>query len=246
MREHLAQTPAKTRDARQFGFAIWGMLCLVISVVGFWPSYVEPLATGSYHATSPMLHWHVFCTMLWLLLLISQPVLIQLNHVGAHRLWGIFGAFVAAGVVLTGVLVQVDAMHKYAAAGNTPMAVDVPFLRFEFLFVFSVCVGLAIVRRNRGDWHKRLIMLGTFVLLQSPLDRMFANVFGLPRIRGLLAMLCHFGLMVLFMAWERRTHGRIHPVTRWGTILIILFILFAPLLALTDWWRQLAARLAET
>ena len=77
------------------------MVCFVISLVGFWPSYVDPLATGTYRSHSPLMPWHVLCTALWLVLIISQPWLIQLNRVELHRRFGLFGVLVAVGVVIS-------------------------------------------------------------------------------------------------------------------------------------------------
>ena len=238
----MGEMPARRR---RFGYAMWGVVCLLISLVGFWPSYVAPLATGTYQSPSPMMPWHVLSTALWLGLLILQSLLVQYGRVGLHRLLGPLGAIVAVGVVVTGVVVQIDVMGMYAAKGDTLNAVLIPFIRFTLLLGFAVCVAWAIALRRRPDWHKRLIILGTFPLLQSAFDRMGANVFGLPEIRGLFAGVGHLALMILFLVWDRRTLGRFHPVTRWGTVLLILFYLLSPAIAGTAWWRQLAATLAS-
>jgi hypothetical protein len=192
-----------------------------------------------------MMPWHVLSTALWLVLIISQPWLIQLNRVDLHRRFGLFGVLVATGVVITGIVVQIHVMESYAAKGDTTNAVLIPFIRFSLLFGYAVCVAWAIVLRKRPDWHKRLILLGTFPLLQSSFDRMAANVFGLLEIRGLMGLAGHFVLMILFAFWDRRRQGYFHPVTKWGTILMILFYLVSPAIAGTEWWRELAANLAK-
>jgi hypothetical protein len=135
-------------------------------------------------------------------------------------------------------------MGPYAAKGDATNAVLIPFIRFSLLLGFAVCVAWAMVLRKRPDWHKRLILLGTFPLLQSSFDRMAANVFGVPEIRGLMAGAGHLVLMILFVIWDRRRQGYFHPVTKWGTILIILFYLGSPSIAGTKWWQELAANLA--
>jgi len=231
--------------SHKFGFTIWGVVCLLISLVGFWPSYVAPLTTGTYRSPSPMMPWHVISTTLWLVLMVSQPWLIQLHRVNLHRRLGLFGALVAAGVVFTGVVVQLDVMGSYAVKGDTANAVFIPFIRFTLLLGYAVCVTWAIALRQRPDWHKRLILLGTFPLLQSSFDRLAANVFGLTEMRGLMAGVGHLVLMILFLVWDRRGQGHFHPVTKWGTLLIFLFYLFSPAIAGTDWWRELAASLAK-
>jgi len=192
-----------------------------------------------------MIPWHVLSTTLWLALIISQSWLIQLNRVDLHRRIGLFGILVAMSVVVTGIVVQIDVIGSYDAKGDTTNAVLIPFIRFSLLFGYAVCVAWAIVLRKRPDWHKRLILLGTFPLLQSSFDRMAANVFGLLEIRGLMALAGHLVLMILFAFWDRRGQGYFHPVTKWGTILMILFYLVSPAIAGTEWWRELAANLAK-
>ena len=229
---------------RSYGFAIWGLICLVISLVGFWPSYVAPLASGTYRSPSQMMTWHVISTAIWLVLIVLQPLLIQRRKVNLHRWLGIFGVFIAAGVVITGIVLQVDVMGRYAAKGDVANAVTIPFIRLSLLLGFAVCVALAIALRRQPEYHKRLIFLGTFPLLQSAFDRMAANVFGLAEIRGFMPVFGHVALMILFAVWDRRRLGFLHPVTKWGTLSLILFYLFSPIVGLTEWWRELAANLA--
>lgn len=118
----------------------------------------------------------------------SLRLLIQQNNVGLHRQLGFLGVLVAIGVVITGIVGRIDVMVPYAAEEDFENAVPIPFIRLSLLLGFTVCVALAISLRKCPDWHKRLILLGTFPLLQSAFDRMGANVCGLPEARGLFAI----------------------------------------------------------
>jgi hypothetical protein len=152
---------------------------------------------------------------------------------------------VAVAVVVTGIVVQLDVMGPYAAKGDTLNAVLIPFVRFTLLLGFTICVAWAIALRRRPDWHKRLILLGTFPLLQSSFDRMAGNVFGLQATRGLMAIGGYLVLMILFIIWDRRTQGYFHPVTKWVGTVLILFYLGTPIISGTEWWRQWAEVLAN-
>jgi hypothetical protein len=193
-----------------------------------------------------MMPWHVLSTTLWLVLLISQPWFIRLNRLDFHRRFGLLGVLTATSVVFTGIILQIDVMGPYAAKGDTPNAMVIPFIRFSLLLGFAVCVGWAIALRKRPDWHKRLMLLGTFPLLQSSFDRLAGNVLGVTgEIRGFMPLVGHFALMIAFVIWDRRQQGYFHPVTKWGTILIAVFYLVSPAMVGTEWWRELAANLAE-
>lgn len=232
------------RHHRDFGYVAWGMVCFIISMVGFWPSYFAPMIARNYQSPSSVMQFHVLFCMAWLVLLVSQPLLIIQGRPRLHRTIGVFGALVALGVVVTGVAVQIDVMPLRAKQGDELNAVGNPFIRLTLLLVYAVCIGLALVARRRIDWHKRLMLIGSFALLQSPVDRMTANVFGLQNIRGLMAVLSNIVLLILFLLWDRHNSGRVHPVTKWATIAIICFVLITPPMSFMRWWHDLAATIA--
>lgn len=237
--------PRYAAEQPTVGFVAWGVVCLAVSLIGFWPSYFAPLTAGTYYSSSPMMPWHVMSTVLWLLLLISQPLLIRLSKVDLHRWFGLLGACVAVGVVFTGIIVQVDVMGPYAVKADRLNAVVIPFIRFTLLLGFAVCVALAIALRTRPDWHKRLILVGTFPLFQSTFDRMGANVFGMPEVRGLFALAGYLAVTVVFVIWDRWRLGYFHPVTKRVVVPLVLFYLFSPVVAGTEWWRATASHLAD-
>ena len=230
---------------RDFGYVAWGVICLVIALVGFWPSYVAPLAAGSYRPPSPTMTWHVIFTTAWLILLILQPLLVRQNMIALHRQLGVLGVLVAIGVVVTGIVVQLDVLGPYAAKDDYANAVPIPFIRLTLLLGFAICITWAVLLRSRPDWHKRLMLLGTLPLFQSAFDRMGANVFGLPEIRGLFAIGGFLGLLLLFVIWDRIRLGHFHPVTKWVTIAFAVFYVFSPAIAGSPWWRAIAASLAK-
>jgi hypothetical protein len=81
----MTKMPATARR-RRLGYAMWGVVCLLVSLVGFWPSYVAPLAAGTYQSPSPVMPWHVLSTALWLGLIISQGAVLDVS--GSRRPWG--------------------------------------------------------------------------------------------------------------------------------------------------------------
>ena len=227
------------------GFIYWGLSCLIIAIVGFWPSYVQPSMSGSYVNPTPMMPLHVTSTALWLVLLISQPGLVYLGRTNLHRGIGMFGAVVAATVVYTGIVLQVDVMAPYFIQKDLGNAVVTPFFRLSTMFLFAVCVAAAVGLRSKPDWHKRLMFLGTFCLLEAPLSRIYANVLAVAdENAGVMGGLSHMALMAVFVVWDRKSIGRWHPVSRWGALAIFLVMFGTAPLATSDWWTNIAARLA--
>jgi uncharacterized membrane protein len=199
---------------------------------------------GTFSTPAPLMPWHVLSTALWLALLVSQPILVRRNGMNLHRLFGSFGVLVAISVIITGVVVQIEVMGPYATQKDTPNAVFTPFFRLVTMLIYMVCISIAVALRRRPDWHKRLMILGTFSLLEAPISRLFKNVFGLPEIAGFMAANGHILLMVVFLIWDRRRRGRFHPAAVWGTILSTLIVFGTAPIAFTERWRGIAAWLA--
>ena len=87
------------------------------------------------------------------------------------------------------------------------------------------------------------MLFGTLALLQAPLVRMYANVFGFQEISGPLGVFSHIVLMVVFIFWDRLAHGRFHPVSIGGSILITLIVFGISPFVQSDWWQELAIQL---
>jgi hypothetical protein len=243
----IAKRTIKVVATRTKGFVIWGLICLIISVVGFWPSYIAPIATGTFTDIVPMMPWHVSSTAIWLVLVVLQSTLILKGRTNLHRLIGMIGAIVAVAVVVTGVVVQIGAMGVHAAQGDQANAVSVPFFRFVALILYAICIALAIAQRGRPDWHKRWMILGTIGLLEAPISRFFLHGFEVSAsIAGPVAAISRVLLMIAFLIWDRRTHGRYHPVSLCGAVVITIVVFgTAPIIG-TAWWHEIAAQLATT
>ena len=66
------------------GFIYWGLAMLMVAVLGFWPSYFSPLIDGTFNGPIKLIHWHAIFTFSWLLLLVIQPLLINLRRGAYH------------------------------------------------------------------------------------------------------------------------------------------------------------------
>ncbi len=105
----------------------------------------------------------------WLLLFTAQMVLLHRGQVSTHRRLGIYGAVLAAGMVLLGVLTAI--MTEQIKFG-TP-ASDPPFLsvRLADMLVFGGLVTASIRARRIPAAHKRLILIATLVLIDAGFGR---------------------------------------------------------------------------
>ncbi len=226
------------------GFFYWGLIMLVVALIGFWPSYFRPLFQHTFNSPVSLTHWHAAFTFLWLLLLVVQPLLVTLRKIKWHRMLGGLGLLTAIGVIYTGFMLQVQFMQHYFNLHELIHAVQVPFFRLMTLLVFTVCIVLAMAIKDRS-WHKRLLFLGTFAILEAAFARFFLNYFGMLELSGLLGAVTHVGIMVYFVMWDRLRLGRFHPVTLWGAILITLVTFGTAPIADSGWWLEITRILAD-
>ena len=143
-------------------------------------------------------------------------------------------------IVGSGWVVAVMAIERFASGGEpgATMAMRFFILPFQELVVFAILVGAAVWLRKRGDYHKRLMLLGTIALIPAATTRPFPP-------GSLLNTLMMFGLaeMVFVVALclhDRRTSGHIHMATVWGGGLLSLTAVARTLVAGTDTWLALA------
>ncbi len=228
---------------RSKGFIYWGLGMLLVALLGFWPSYFSPIMDATFNGPVKLIHWHAAFTFSWLLLLVIQPLLINLKRVAYHQLLGIFGVLIAIGVIYTSFMVQVQFMQHYFSLNELVHAVMVPFFRLVTLLVFTICFILSMLIKDRS-WHKRLIFLGSFAILEAAFARVFLNYTDVLELSGLYGALTHIGVMAVFVIWDRLELGYFHVVSLWGSIIITVIIFGTAPIAETQWWSEMAQSIA--
>ena len=236
-------------DRRFFG--AMALALAATAFVGFAPTYylvgLNDLPTP---ALTPSVHVHSALSTAWLVILIVQTQLIALGRRDLHKILGIAGAAIAAGTVLTGIMVALASERRVHTAANAGTLMDpYVFLMFPAMSIglFAVFVGLAILKRNRPDTHKRLMLLGTISLIGPALARMVTmavkglGMVGLPGVVG-AALLMNVFIAAIAIR-DFKTRGHLHPATLWGGG---LFVLSEPLrftIAYSEPWQAFARAL---
>ena len=245
MHTNVAQASAvyvRNRD-RTFFTAVAIVNALII-VAGFGYSTYARLQLGDPRfggATLPTaVRLHAAAAMAWTVLLIVQTRLIAASRIRLHRRLGVAGGVTAATVVGLAWVVAVSAVGRFADAGEpaATMALRFFILPCQELAVFTTLVGSAVWLRDRGDYHKRLMLLGTIALIPAATTRPFVPgslpntlmMFGVPELVFVLALCVH----------DRRMSGHLHAATVWGGGLLLVTAVSRTLIAGTDAWVALA------
>ena len=193
--------------------------------------------------TAPVwVHAHGLAMLGWLALLIAQPSLVTRGNLALHRRLGWVGsglAFIITGLgIFTGIMALV--LHR-----QPPFFDPAYFLALTTIesLVFGAMVAWAIRRRRATDWHRRLMIGATVVILEPALGR----VLPIPLMGGWAepaVALGQLAAVAFIAAYDRRTRGAVHRAT-WAIIAVVIATRVAiSLLAMTPPVIALAARLA--
>ena len=213
---------------------------LAVVFVGFARSFFLRPWFPDYRAARETIfyvHGGVFTT--WFLLLVVQPSLIALGRTDLHRALGRFGAVLAAVMIVFGTFVSLVASARSGGFINVPIP-PLKFLAVPLfdMVLFALFVGLAIAKRNVAQAHKRLMLLASISIVMAAVVRV-----PLPFMKS-SGPLGFFGVTDLFLValviWDFATRRRLHPVTLWGGLLLIVSMPLRRWLSGTDYWLRFA------
>ena len=204
--------------------------------------------------TFPLLfHIHGALFSGWMLLLVLQVFLVASGKTAWHRRVGWIGLSLVIPMLVTGSLVAVAAARgqgpisaavrrgelTWVPVGIAPTEMLLNNLATMLLFGVFAAAGLAM--RRRPDVHKRFMMLATIGLLPAAIGRAVITLLG---VFHPVLLLGSTALFVLAMAlYDRRILGRLHPVTLWAGLTLILSFPIRLALAHTALWQAVATRL---
>ncbi|HET6931113.1 MAG TPA: hypothetical protein VFI45_12390 [Candidatus Acidoferrum sp.] len=162
----------------------------------------------------------------WVVLLVAQSSLIAAHRVQWRRRLGVFGVAWAALVVLLGSITTLHAAAR-EVHGHTNFAasqVIITTLDLLQMLFFAGFVVIAILQRNRPDYHKRLMLLTIACMLPDALARLPVSFMtGATETQLNLRIMVGLDLFLLICVgvdtiWQRR----LHPVFAWGALLFVV------------------------
>jgi hypothetical protein len=213
--------PRNRKLAEHWFFGGMAVIVLITVFIGFAPTFYLTKWMAPPHPMLPLtplviLHGSVFTS--WILLLVLQTALVTGGRTDLHRRLGIFGACLAAAMVVLGVVTAVYGAHR---GSNPPGTEPLHFLAIPLfdMLVFALLVFLGVRARRDPPAHKRLMLLSTLGILAAAVARWPLAIMQ----SGPIAF---FGVTDLFLlplvAYDLMTLGRIHRATLWGIVLIVV------------------------
>jgi len=234
----MATQPAIHQTQKEHSLYKWAAVLIpIIVLVGFARSYYLKGFFGGAALPGLLVHLHGIVMTLWVVLFITQVWLIAAHNTRLHKRLGVFGAVLAASLVVVGVATAIAAGARNASQGVAALQFLVVPL-FDML-VFAILVGTSLSFRRRFDIHKRLMLLASISLLTAAVARI---PFQFIATGGPLVF---FGLIDLFLlaciTFDTIKHRRLHRAFLFGALLIIASQPLRLMLAGTDAWVRFAS-----
>lgn len=230
--------PEPERAERRF-FSGMAWAILLLAIVGFARTYflrpVLPPPTPALPSLTPLIHLHGALFSGWVIFLLVQVRLVAARRTDLHRRLGIGGAVLAALMVVVGTLTALNG----AVRGVAPFGVEPRRFLIVPLFaivLFALFVTAGIVARRDPQRHKRYMLLATIALLPPAIAR-WVLLLGLgPPVVFAIATL----LLVPLVVWDLRMLRRLHPVTLWAGLLLVVSGPLRLLLSQTGAWLRIS------
>jgi hypothetical protein len=227
---HLRRVTSRTD--RLF-FPLMGLTATAVVGAGFAPTYYLGFWFDA-PALAPIVHVHAAAFTAWLLLLLSQILLIRLGRFRWHRAVGKVAIGLVVVMVITGYIVILGKPRPTASARAfifTPML---------SLLLFPMFVAAALHFRRDPATHKRLMLLATVVIATAGISRVMVML-GLDATHYRPYGVTYAVLLLPLFAFDLTRLGKLHRATAWGTALLLVRHPLHQAIANTDQWQRIAA-----
>ena len=221
----VANRAGKTSGRPRFFFLL-SLVMLVVVFLGFAPTYYLDSHFDTAIEFRPMplyLAIHALVLTMWFVGQVVQSGLIQARRRDMHRTFGAIGAGLAAGVVITGIVVTMNAIphaEQFGIPRGIPLNVLVASNTVNLL-LFCTLVSLALYCRSKPQYHKRYMVIASIAIIGPAVSpfRAFGKFLGalLPDSLSIPVPLVFWILLVVsIVLYDLSSSRRIHPATLWG------------------------------
>ena len=223
--------------AERWYFTGMAMVMLVVSIAGFVPAIVHPVGRRAPLTLLAAAHGIVFFA--WLLLFLTQSLLVATRRVGWHRKLGFASVLLLALIIPLSFTTAIELARRgfdlsgdqhivaHPQAGKTLEldAATASVFNFVGLLMFAMLAIAAICYRRRPEIHKRLMLFANIVLMGPPITHFLGHF--LPLVLTPATVLIPYTMFLLAgVARDYLVNKRIHPLT---AVLAIGIFLAQPL-----------------
>jgi hypothetical protein len=223
-------------DSQYLNTGYWLLIFIPLAAVAFYPTYFGVWSLSA----DNVIHTHTFFMILWLAMLIVQPIMIKKKQFRVHRTIGKI-SFVLVPLILVsaffmirlGYRMNVSLLDSQVASGeihltndqvrhNARIYVLIGFLYFSWLMIFY---SLAIINRKRPMAHAQYMIAAALTALGPTVDRiLFFQVTRGPKIFSIPIEVIAFAIEILILLLLLRYDIRKGYSTRTVSICIAIYL----------------------
>lgn len=187
-----------------FGFLQWALR-----------GFVDPVRTPLW------IHAHGVVMLGWLFTMVAQNSLAGSGKLALHRKLGWASLTLVLAIVLLGTYAgrMALAMHRVP-----PFFTDAYFLALTHVevMIFALTVVTAIMLHRQTQWHRRLMIAATVLLMEPALGRLLPMPLLGQIAGGWLEAALQLGFLGIVARHDFRVAGRVHPATLAGMMLVVM------------------------
>lgn len=220
---------------------LFGMVAAVV-LIGFYPTYF--ILFPQFEGLVGLHHLHGLAMILWLMVLIIQPVFIKRRKLQWHRLIGKFSYFLVPIIVILMMLVYRRAVSNSLADNGFDhiLTLSLLFMPLTDILPFSAFYLLAILYRKRTSTHLRYMIATAVVVVGSGLVRILSVWFGMEflmaiYVNALLLAMVFLGLILYDYGHKKLSTNKSFIVAFLVFTIPNLLMVFVPKL---EFWQTFA------
>ena len=167
-----------------------------------------------------LLQFHAAVFTAWVLLFVTQPALVARRSIALHRKLGWFGVGLACCMVALGAYAILFGLWADAVPSFYPHSLFI-VRGFMALLLFPGFVLAGVLLRRRPEWHRRLMLYASIVVIVPGLERSLP----LPLFGANWPFVADGVTDLLVLAGPARdwmTRRSVHPAYLWGLSVIVL------------------------
>lgn len=180
----------------------------VIVIFGFSKTYFG-LFPHFNERTTVIVHFHAFVVLLWIILLIVQPLLIRYKKLAVHRLLGKFTYVLVPLIIFSFIgMISKQIGEEQAQKMTVGPIMKSLYLPFTDMLLFSTFYNLAIKYKRDVAIHARYIIVTGLVFINASLIRSLAIWFHVDFFYAALVSIAFVDLILITLIYLDKIKGR--------------------------------------
>lgn len=195
-------------------------LSIIAIITGFAKTFIIPLVTGT-KSWPVSIYLHGTFVAGWVLLFLTQSLLIQNRKINTHIAIGRFSPIIAAGAAISIIPAALYQCARELNEGLGQTAISAIAGSFASATMFTILVTLGVVYRKKPAYHKRFMLLATILLIWPAWFRWRHYFPAVQRPDIWFSVVLADSLIIAAFIWDLVKHKRIHPALLFGGLFII-------------------------